>query len=252
MSLFTRINCLWYSALNKAKGILSNGWRMCVQCGGKQHTSTFFDFMYSMNPKLKRCDLCMSSSNRTLLFPAKIFFSVKNGMKFDPNSWNSLPLIYPVADPRIIYPVGSLPPFRLDLVCLENNEWGHSQPTCTHAWDNCAVLWFFPTHGLEGTFTGDTNYSCRLWYVAYAALFHIPYSIWGVIQPPGVQPFFVLLEKLCNLSWICSNCTRNRQVYSHLLPHFRESLLQIPFSQYLPALLLMGLNPFWPSLTAIS
>ena len=86
MSLFTCINCLWYSALNKAKGILSNGWRMCVQCGGKQHTSTFFDFMYSMNPKLKRCDLCMSSSNRTLLYPAKIFFSVKNRMKCSPNS----------------------------------------------------------------------------------------------------------------------------------------------------------------------
>ena len=79
MSLFTRINCLWYSALNKAKGISSNGWRMCVQCGGKQHTSTFFDFMYSMNPKLKRCDLCMSSSNRALLFPAKISSLLKIG-----------------------------------------------------------------------------------------------------------------------------------------------------------------------------
>ena len=86
MSLFTRINCLWYSALNKAKGVLSNGCRMYVQCGGKQHTSTFFDVMYSMNPKLKRCDLCMSSSNRTLLFPAKIFFSVKNRTKCSPNS----------------------------------------------------------------------------------------------------------------------------------------------------------------------
>ena len=118
------------------------------------------------------------------------------------------------------------PPFRLDLVCLENNEWGHSQPPCTHAWDNCAVLWFFPAHGLEGTFTGDTYYSCTLWYVTYAALVHIPYSIWGVIQPPGVQPFFVLLEKLRNLSWVHSNCTRNRQVYSHLLPHFSKSLVE--------------------------
>ena len=41
VSLFTCINCLWYSALNKAKGVSSNKWRMCVQCGGKQHTSTF-------------------------------------------------------------------------------------------------------------------------------------------------------------------------------------------------------------------
>ena len=106
-SLFTCINCLWYSALNKANGVSSNSWRMCVQCGGKQHTSTFFDFMYSMNPKLKRCNLCMSSSNRTLLFLAKIFFSVKNRTKCSPNSWNSLPLIYPVADPQIIYPVGA-------------------------------------------------------------------------------------------------------------------------------------------------
>ena len=83
-------------------------------------------------------------------------------------------------------------PFRLDLVCLENNEWGHSQPPCTHALDNCAVLQFFPAHGLEGTFTGDTYNSCRLWYVTYATLVDIPYSIWGVIQPPGVQPIFVL------------------------------------------------------------
>ena len=106
-NLFTRINCLWYSALNKANGVSSNGWRMCVQCGGKQHTLTFLNFMYSMNPKLKRCNLCMSSSNRTLLFPAKIFFSVKNQTKCSPNSWNSLSLIYPVADPWIIYPVGT-------------------------------------------------------------------------------------------------------------------------------------------------
>ena len=54
MSLFTCINCLWYSALNKAKGVSSNSWRMCVQCGGKQHTSTFLDFIYSMKPKLKK------------------------------------------------------------------------------------------------------------------------------------------------------------------------------------------------------
>ena len=86
MSLLTCINCLWYSALNKVKEVSSNGWRMCVQCGGKQHTSIFFDFIYSMKPKLKRCDLCMSSSNRTLLFPAKIFFSVKNRTKCSPNS----------------------------------------------------------------------------------------------------------------------------------------------------------------------
>ena len=115
------------------------------------------------------------------------------------------------------------PPFRLDLVRLENNEWGHSQPNCTHAL--CCSA-FFPTHSLEGTFTGGTYNSCRLWYIAYAALVDIPYSIWGVIQPPGVQPFFVLLEKLRNLCWIRSNCTHNRQVYSHLLPHFRELLVE--------------------------
>ena len=133
MSLFTCINCLWYSALNKAKGVSSNGWRMCVQCGGKQQTSTFFDFIYSMKPKLKRCDLCMSSSNRTLLFPAKIFFSVKKSDKMLSKFLKQFSIY--ISCHRSSYHVSCwccFLPFRLDLVCLENNEWGHSQPPCTH------------------------------------------------------------------------------------------------------------------------
>ena len=58
----------------------------------------------------------------------------------------------------------------------------------------------------------------------HSLTFHILFGY--VIQPPGVQPFFVLLEKLRNLCWIHSNCMCNRQVYSHLLPHFRELLVE--------------------------
>ena len=65
-----------------------------------------------------------------------------------------------------------------------------------------------------------------MWYIAYTTLINVPYSIWGVIQPPGVQPFSVLVEKLRDLCWIHSNSTHNRKVYSHLLPHFRVSLVE--------------------------
>ena len=48
----------------------------------------------------------------------------------------------------------------------------------------------------------------------------------GCNSAPRCPTIFVLLKKLCNLCWICSNCTHNRQVYSHLLPHFRELLVE--------------------------
>ena len=75
-------------------------------------------------------------------------------------------------------------------------------------------------------FTGDTYNSCRLWYITYATLVDVPYSIWGVIQPPGVQPFSVLIEKLCDLCWIHSYSMRYQKVYCNLLPHFRVSLVE--------------------------
>ena len=200
---------------------------MCVQCGRKQHTSTFFVFMYSMNPKLKRCDLCMSSSNRTLLFPAKIFFSIKNRTKCSPNSWNSLPLIYPVADPRIIYPVGTASCHSgLILFALKIMSGGiASPPALTH--ETIVVFCGFSpltVWKVRSPVIPTTAVGCGTSPTLHLST--IPYSIWGVIQPPGVQPFFVLLEKPHNLCWIHSNCMHNQQVYSHLLPHFRESLVE--------------------------
>ena len=55
-----------------------------------------------------------------------------------------------------------------------------------------------------------------------------PHSIFylGCNSAPRCPTIFCTPRKLRNLSWIRSNCTRNRQVYSHLLPHFRESLVE--------------------------
>ena len=87
------LSWLWYSTLKSAKGLSSSGCSICVQCGGKQHTSTFLAFMYSMKPRLKWA-LCISSRTITLASPTRIFFSIGYLTKCSPYSWNNLPLMY--------------------------------------------------------------------------------------------------------------------------------------------------------------
>ena len=92
-NLLTTSSCQGYTSLNKVKGTSCNGYRMCVQCGGKQHTSTLCPTYILLRPDWTGGPLCILSRRRTLLSPKSIFFSVINHMKCSPYSWNKFTLI---------------------------------------------------------------------------------------------------------------------------------------------------------------
>ena len=188
----------------------------CLQCGRKKHTSTLCPSYIPWTDWTDGPYACQVEAGPYCVqwvssFHLKIIQSVLHTPEITSHwyTWFAIHILYSL--------LVLLCTILVYFCSLEDNKCRHGNAISTYIWYNCCVQQLLPTDCLEGSFTGYSNYRCRLWYIPNTAFICVPYVIWIILWAPHFQP---LIVELGNLYGICCNGTGNQKVYSHLFVQF--------------------------------